>query len=659
VFDLATGTIVDERFEIIDELGQGGMGVVYRARHLQMDKIIALKLLRVQLSAESDKLLRFKREAQLLSVLNHPNILQVFAIGLASEETPYIAMEFLSGSQLSDVLEKDGPMDWRALLPLMIEVCSALDYAHGKEIIHRDIKPSNIMLVESHAKVVDFGIAKSIGESAPKLTQTNMLMGSVFYMSPTDFAGLKPGPHTDIYALGCTMFEMLAGKPPFTGDTVFDTMARHTEDPVPEINKENPKANIPESLQRLVEWMLAKNIQDRAPSAAVVQTHLEAILAGRSVSIKNLRKSTQNGYWLWISAVIVVGGIIVWYIGAAFQHPPHTRSKASVQQPLLTKNPKEKTQVDYIIDANTANIDSHYTELGNVYLHEPLPTAAILCYLKGLSETRNDQKRAMFHNLLAAGYGMRGEFSRSVDEFEKCISLNKKLNRPIDIQDAGLIRAYVPLNRMSDAMKVLPPVEARLSTEADIDKQIESELILSYAIEAAIKTGNLAHAETLIALARKRGELARRVTRLPEALSLVQRSYEGDKTRAIDISALRRNINPANEEPGMVDLALGWALAEQSPAQAVELGIAGLDAVSNSPRQIDVPEHLRILFDAGRYSQYILDRLPKTFKAAAGLRAKRDASRVLRDQVQQELINKGRNVPVDVSLPTTNQPTQP
>ena len=282
---LSPGTVIDSRFEVLHVIGQGGMGVVYRARQHELERDVALKILKPALSLQPEKMKRFRREAQLVSKLDHPNIVRVYAVGI-DDEKPYIAMEYLTGRQMSDVLSAEGPLPWRRALPLFMQLCDALAYAHANDIIHRDIKPSNILLLRDATadgiavKLVDFGIAKSLTGESDKLTQTEMVLGSVFYLSPGQFQGRQADASADVYSLGCTFFEVLAGTPPFVGDTVYDTIAKSVTESLPKVNQVNSQARIPPTLQRLLEAMTAKDIADRIPTAEAVRRNLECVMRG-------------------------------------------------------------------------------------------------------------------------------------------------------------------------------------------------------------------------------------------------------------------------------------------------------------------------------------------------------------------------------------------
>ncbi len=228
------GTVLDERYEILSRLGEGGMSVVYKARHKLLDKLVAIKVLHGHLTGNKEILQRFQQEARALSSLSHPNILSVSAFGVSPEGRLYLVMDLLEGRSLSAIIQEEGPPGQQSSQKIFVEVCDALAYAHAMGVIHRDLKPSNIIIVgdpeqEGQVKLVDFGIAKVLpqeGSAAQPLTQAGALFGSPPYMSPEQCLGQTPDCRSDIYSLGCLMYEVLTGRQPLTGDTALDTMYR-------------------------------------------------------------------------------------------------------------------------------------------------------------------------------------------------------------------------------------------------------------------------------------------------------------------------------------------------------------------------------------------------------------------------------------------------
>jgi TolB-like protein/predicted Ser/Thr protein kinase len=277
---MATGSLVGRTIghhEIVDLLGEGGMGIVYRARDTRLGRPVALKVIRPEFAESVDLQQRLEREAQAASALNHPNILTIYEIG-TDEGVTFIAMEYVPGGTLAEALAS-GPLAVDRALSLTAQVADALAAAHAAGIVHRDLKPSNIMLAaDGRAKVVDFGIAKLVGVESDDtaktaLTASGTVLGSAPYMSPEQAAGHGVDERTDIFSLGAVLYEMLSGHRPFRGDGGAETLAavlRDTPAPIP---------GVAPGVARILERCLVKNPADRFQSAAELKGVIESCLA--------------------------------------------------------------------------------------------------------------------------------------------------------------------------------------------------------------------------------------------------------------------------------------------------------------------------------------------------------------------------------------------
>ncbi len=256
-----SGTYTVER-----ELGRGGMATVYYARDLVHDRDVAIKVLNPELSATigAD---RFNREITLASRLNHPHILGFYESG-QTDGLLYYVMPFVRGESLRDKIDREGQLSVTDAVRIIREVASALGHAHEQNVVHRDVKPENILLLEDgHSLVADFGIARAATEGdAQKLTQTGMAIGTPVYMSPEQSTGEKVGPAADIYSLGCVLYEMLSGEPPFTGKNAMAIMARHAMEMVPAIRI--VRASVPEEVEEAIFAAMEKSPVDRPKTCA-------------------------------------------------------------------------------------------------------------------------------------------------------------------------------------------------------------------------------------------------------------------------------------------------------------------------------------------------------------------------------------------------------
>jgi serine/threonine protein kinase/tetratricopeptide (TPR) repeat protein len=277
------GTVLENKYEILEKIGAGGMGAVYKARHQLMHRQVAIKMVLAQLSANSMTLKRFTQEARATSQLNHPNILTVFDFGISPSNQPYLVMDFLEGVNFGRVLEETRQIPIARAIGIFLQVCAALGHAHQKGIVHRDLKPSNIMLIEldgqpDFVKVLDFGIAKvlsSVDGETDNLTRTGEVFGSPLYMSPEQFRGKSMDARSDIYSLGCVMYRSLAGICPVTGKDVLECMYKHVNESIPPFSVTAPEAEIPERLEQIIMKALAKDPDERYASMNDLRADLE------------------------------------------------------------------------------------------------------------------------------------------------------------------------------------------------------------------------------------------------------------------------------------------------------------------------------------------------------------------------------------------------
>ena len=249
-------------YDIQGELGSGGMGVVFRAKHRFIGKDVAIKMLDADAIATVDAVERFQLEAKANSRLQHPNIVSVFDFGILPGGRCYLVMDFIDGKSLSDVIEENGPLPIAEALPIFIGLSDALQCAHDHSVLHRDLKPANVMITSKGvAKLVDFGIAKITDDEAPQLTRTGQIFGTPCYMSPEQCRGTKLTGLSDMYSFGCVMFETLTGEAPFNAESPTQIMYMHMTQPVPPL--EVPKGEVPDIIQMIINKTLAKDPADR------------------------------------------------------------------------------------------------------------------------------------------------------------------------------------------------------------------------------------------------------------------------------------------------------------------------------------------------------------------------------------------------------------
>lgn len=287
--DTLEGIILGGKYKILRRLGRGGMAEVYLAHQENLGRDVAIKLMHAFLASEQDFLHRFKREARAMAAMNHPNIVGVYDFDVYGESTYYLVMEYISGGTLKDKLaqlaEKGERLPLETAVQIGIEVASALEYAHQRNMIHRDVKPANIMINDTgHAILTDFGIVKLVGGQSMAYTATGALIGTPAYMSPEQALG-KPGDaRSDIYSLGTLLFQMVTGHLPFDADTPLAIVMKHVNDPVPSPAAFNPQ--VPSPLQDIVLKAMAKNPEERYQTAGELEMALRhADLSGTGATI--------------------------------------------------------------------------------------------------------------------------------------------------------------------------------------------------------------------------------------------------------------------------------------------------------------------------------------------------------------------------------------
>jgi len=294
------GQILENRYKVIKLIGEGGMGRVYLAEHIDIGKKVAVKVLHPVYGRMPDLVERFRREARAASRIGHPNIVDVTDSGTTDDGSVYFVMEYLEGVELAAVIDREGAIDIRRALDISTQVCRALSAAHAVGIIHRDLKPENIYLTSREGtsdfvKVLDFGIAKSSeAEEArsKKLTSPGMAMGTPEYMAPEQAAGKPADERCDVYALGAILYEMLSGSPPYTGDNFMEILTRKaTLEPTP---PRQLRPEIPESVEELLLRAMSRSPDGRPPSMEAFEYELTKCLAGRGTAVANMLGISQD-----------------------------------------------------------------------------------------------------------------------------------------------------------------------------------------------------------------------------------------------------------------------------------------------------------------------------------------------------------------------------
>jgi len=282
--DNLIGSLVENRFEVLSLLGEGGMATVYQAEHKAVDLKVAIKVLKTESGLNEYDIERLKREARALNSLFHPNVVKVYSFGFLDSGHPYLVLDLLRGQSLGDIIDSGELPTLEWTLKAFVQICRGLQSAHESGLIHRDLKPSNVMVVDedeegAFIKLLDFGIAKSTApkDNEQKLTGKGEIFGSPLYMSPEQISGKALDKRADIYSLGCLMYETLTGKPPVIGETVIMTMVKHLQEkPAP--LRDSLKRDYPAGLEDIIFKCMEKEPDKRYSTASEIENELSGLL---------------------------------------------------------------------------------------------------------------------------------------------------------------------------------------------------------------------------------------------------------------------------------------------------------------------------------------------------------------------------------------------
>ena len=268
--DQYIGRLLDDRYEILEVIGTGGMAVVYKARCHRLNRLVAIKILKDEFAGDEEFRRRFRAEGEAVAMLSHPNIVQVYDVS-SSDSANYIVMELIDGISLKQYMETKGVLNWKETLHFAMQIAKGLEHAHSRGIVHRDIKPHNVMVLKNGSvKVMDFGIARVMSKSN---TLTKEALGSVHYISPEQAKGGHTDNRSDIYSLGVVMYEMMTGRPPYDGESPVAVAIQHINGGAPRPSTLNP--NIPKGLEQIIMKSMALEVNDRYASATEMLQDME------------------------------------------------------------------------------------------------------------------------------------------------------------------------------------------------------------------------------------------------------------------------------------------------------------------------------------------------------------------------------------------------
>jgi serine/threonine protein kinase len=333
-------------YEFIQFIGAGGMGVIYKARHPVLDRLVAIKMLHGHLVSDAINK-RFQQEAKAVSSLDHPNIIHVHDFGVSEHGQPYMVMDFVEGKPLSDVLQIR-PLNLEAVINIIIQLTEGLQHAHDRGVLHRDLKPSNIMITDydcavPEVKIVDFGIAKVLESEKTRMTQTGELIGTPQYMSPEQCRGGTLDARSDIYALGCVMFEAITGKALFAGHSMVSVIVDQMNTAPRTLQEARPDMSFPGHLEDIIAKMLAKDPADRYQSMSEVAADLidvQKVIAQQSASawskmrVMRLNREQRNLFLLMLGSLATLGTVAVTSI--SFIKVVHDSQATHIKKAILS-----------------------------------------------------------------------------------------------------------------------------------------------------------------------------------------------------------------------------------------------------------------------------------------------------------------------------------
>lgn len=311
--ELEAGLIFDDRYLIIERVGEGGMGTVYKAKEINLERIVALKVLRSELLGDLEDRARFKTEGRILSQLIHDNVVRFYRYGIFDGKVPYIDMELIEGQNLCSFMQSKGRLPAAEAIAIALQVCDALMATSQVGIVHRDLKPTNVILCgesQKQVKLIDFGLSHVLSSSPVAITQhltkTGLLIGSVNYMSPEQCLGKKVDSRSDIYALGCMLYEMVSGEQPFVADNPIGLLHKHAnEEPNP------PVGSLPNGVVTVIANAMRKQPVDRYQTFEELKHDLTLVRQGKGNQVVVRSASTSTGFSKRSSALIFVALLMV------------------------------------------------------------------------------------------------------------------------------------------------------------------------------------------------------------------------------------------------------------------------------------------------------------------------------------------------------------
>jgi serine/threonine protein kinase len=533
---LQSHAIIDEKYEVLSLLGKGGMCTVYKAKHLTLDRLVALKVLQRTLVRDEDALPRFKREAIAISGLDHPNIVKVFGFGVHGN-APFMAIEYLEGISLAELLKQEHRLSKERALPIFVQILDALSHAHERGVIHRDLKPSNVMLIGSdQVKLVDFGIAKILpepGKELQKLTRTGEVFGTAVYMSPEQCRAEALDARSDLYSMGCLMYEVLDGQVPIKGDTYYATLSRQlTDDP-------RESTFLSHDFGRSILYALKKETKDRPQSASELK---EALLNPSSLVAKTTKETAQKKplkQWVMRGCIaLIVVQLIAGVLFVCFQ--PRQSMSARLNQLDM--------EIDAIPAGDPKQIEKILTQLSNLVssIRGPQERDQLLFSIQHLLKRVNQLEPSVWRfklqmRVIQAYLDLKKPLESQSLNTQTILSLQQFISGEVrksqetiryeQLQEACKFYIWLCRNDSSKIDMMLAQLNVVETLLLHAGRFSEAEWIAKSALESVLKQGKASSLSVLNATAnlgsiqRDAGKLAKAEKNLRNAFELCEKQY--------------------------------------------------------------------------------------------------------------------------------------
>ena len=438
--ELVGRTIADGRYQIVRLLGEGGMGAVYQARQVAMDRMVALKLIQPEIVRSPAAAARFHREMKLTARIEHANTIRVYDFGETQGQL-FLTMELLRGRTLTQVLAESGRLDLGRIVRIATQVTRALQAAHSEGVVHRDLKPDNVMLLDQYGeqdvvKVLDFGIAKSLDEQEPGMTTAGAIIGTPAYMSAEQAMGRPVDQRSDLYSLGIMLYEMASGRVPFTASATTALLVAHATEPPPPLWQVAP--DVAPGLAALVEELLRKDPAARPQTARLVEQRLEALVGAPVLPQVPMTVKVQppppprksRGVWIALALTVLVGGGVTVAVlaGGGSQAPPPIAGSGSAGSSVDSTDPRKPAPE---VSARLAAARAKLAEFGDPAPPDACPQAAAADAAELVLAARGAMKSDSAHALeladkalqrcpsLAAAHNIRGNALSSMRKLDE------------------------------------------------------------------------------------------------------------------------------------------------------------------------------------------------------------------------------------------------